>query len=126
MAGKYSGARMGGGQHIFSVGHIPRVSGYRKAKPHKSQREKLRALSLYAAEHGLFLKVGPLLYRMGDPAGFFRAVGEVASEDSGGFALRFIHQMYARLGRKRHFVREGYERWPMWVSVAQKAAIFKK
>ena len=127
MAGKYSGASMGGGQHIFSVGHIPRVGAYREAKPPKSPREKLRALSLYAAEHGLFLKVGPLLYRMGDPAGFFKRLGEVASdEENGGFAIIVIHQKYADLRRRQIAVREGYERRPMWVSVAQKAAIFKK
>ena len=125
MMGKYSNPGMGGGQNIFSVGRIPTVSGYRKAKPRKSQRAKLRALSLYAAEHGLFLRVGPLLYKMDNPAGFFKRLGEVASDEKNGvFARIFIHQRYMGLARTRHFVREGYERKPLWVSVKQKAALF--
>ena len=125
--GKYSSSGMGGAQNIFSVGHIPTVSGYKAARPPKSQKSKLRALSLYTAEHGLFLRVGPLLYKMDDVAGFFKRLGEVASdEESGGFARKFIHERYISLTRQRHYVRKGYPRRPMWVSVAQKAALFGK
>jgi hypothetical protein len=124
--GKYSNPGMGGAQNIFSVGHIPTVSGYKAARSPKSQKSKLRALNLCAAEHGLFLKVGPLLYKMDDAVGFFKRLDEVASEESGGFARKFIHQMYTNLGQQRHYVRKGYPRRPMWVSVAQKAALFGK
>jgi len=61
---------------------------------------------------------------MDDSVGFFKRLEEVASEEGGGFARRFIHQMYADLGRQRHFVRKGYPRRPMWVSVKQKAVLF--
>ena len=124
--GKYSSSGMGGAQNIFSVGHIPTVSGYKAARSPKSQKSKLRALNLCAAEHGLFLKVGPLLYRMDDAVGFFKRLEEVASEESGGFARKFIHQMYADLARQRHYMRKGYPRRPMRVTVAQKAALFGK
>jgi len=123
--GKFSASGMGGAQNMFSVGRIPTVSGYKAARAPKSQKSKLRALNLCAVEHGLFLRVGPLLYKMDDSVGFFKRLDEVASvEESGGFARRFIHQMYADLGRQRHFVRKGYPRRPMWVSVKQKAVLF--
>ena len=123
--GRNSGAGMGAAQGIFSVGHIP-MGGGRKRYPVKSQRAKLRALALYAAEHGLFLKVGPLYYKMDNPAGFFKRLGEVASDEkTGGFAIRFIHQKYAGLRRTQIAVRDGHDRRQMWVSVAQKSALFK-
>ena len=110
---------------MFSVGRIPTVSGYRPARSPKSQKSKLRALNLCAAEHGFFLRVGPLLYKMDDSVGFFKRLDEVASvEESGAFARRFIHQMYADLARQRHYMRKGYPRRPMWVSVKQKAVLF--
>ena len=123
--GKNSGAGMGAAQGIFSVGHIP-MGGGRERYPDKSHQAKLRALALYAAEHGLFLKVGPLLYKMDDAAGFFKRLGEVASEESGGFARKFIHERYISLAQTRHYVRKGYPRKPMWVSVKQKAVLFGK
>ena len=125
--GKFSNSGMGPGQNMFSVGHIPKVSGYKRRKPLKSQRSKLRALKLYAAEHGLFLKVGPLLYKMDNPAGFFNRLDAAASEqETGGFARKFIHQMHASLGRERLFVKKGFARKPLWVSVKQKEAIFRR
>ena len=59
-------------------------------------------------------------------AGFFKRLGEVASEESGGFARKFIHERYISLAQTRHYVRKGYPRKPMWVSVKQKAALFGK
>ena len=124
--GKFSNSGMGPGQNMFSVGHIPKVSGYKRAQPLKSQKSKLRALKLYAAEYGLFLKVGPLLYRADNPAEFFRRLDAAASEqETGGFARKILHQMYGSLGRERHFVKKGFARRPLWVSVKQKAAIFR-
>ena len=122
--GKYSNSGMGSAQNMFSVGHLPRVSGYGRKRPPKSQKAKLRALNLCAAEHGLFLKVGPLLYQMDDSIGFFKRLDEAASEESGGFARRFIHQMFKKLVQQRHYVEKGHPRRPMWVSVKQKAALF--
>lgn len=123
--GRNSGAGMGAAQGILSVGHIP-MGGGRKRYPAKRHQAKLRALSLYAAEHGLFLKVGPLLYEMDDAAGFFKRLGEVASDEKNGvFAMKFIHQKYADLRRRQIAVRDGHERRQMWVSVSQKSALFK-
>ena len=123
MVGRYSNSGMGAAQNIFSVGHIPSTTGYKKSP--KSQKSKLRALSLYAVEHGLFLRVGPLLYKTDDSVGFFKRLDEVASvEETGAFARRFIHQMYQKMLKQRHYVEKGYPRRPMWVSVKQKAALF--
>ncbi len=125
--GKFSNSGMGPGQNMFSVGHIPKVSGYKRAQPPKSQQSKLRALKLYAAEHGLFLKVGPLLYKTDNPAEFFRRLDAAASEqETGGFARKILHQMYAGMvGRGRLQVKKGSARRPLWVSAKQKAAIFR-
>ena len=125
--GKFSNSGMGPGQNMFSVGHIPKVSGYKRAQPLKSQKSKLRALKLYAAEHGLFLKVGPLRYKMDNPAEFFRRLDAAASEqESGGFARKILHQMYAGMvGRGRLQAKKGSARRPLWVSAKQKAAIFR-
>ena len=107
----------------MAVGKIPRVSGCLQRKPLKSQKLKMRALRLCAAEHGLFLKVGPLLYEMGDAAGVLKRLDAAAAEqETGGFARRLIHQMHSNLRRQSHFVEKGHERNPMWVSVKQKAA----
>ena len=110
---------------MFSVGRIPKVSGHLQRKPPKSQNLKMRALRLCAAEHGLFLKVGPLLYEMGDAAGFLKRLDAAAAEqETGGFARRLIHQMYGDLKQQSYFVENGHARRPMWVSVKQKAAAF--
>ena len=120
--GKYSNSGMGAAQRIFNVGHIPSV--HARKRPPKSQKAKLRALNLCAAEHGLFLKVGPLLYQMDDSIGFFKRLDEAASEESGGVARRVIHQMFKKLVQQRHYVEKGHPRRPMWVSVKQKAVLF--
>ena len=72
--GKYSNPGMGPGQAIFNVGRIPPVSGSRLGQ-RRSEKTKLRALRMYAAKHGMFLKVGnlkngePLLYPIKDIVG---------------------------------------------------------
>ena len=121
MMGKYSSQGMGTAQKIISVGHVPSI---RKKLP-RSQKAKIRALKLYAVEHGLFLKVGPLLYPMGDSLGFLNRLDEVAAEkETGGVARRFIHEMYNKIPQQNHYVRLGRPRREMWVSVKQKAALF--
>ena len=127
--GRYSGSGMGAAQSILSVGNMPRVSGHKERKPRRSRKSRVRMIRVYAAQHGLFLRVGKLkngeflLYPIKDVVGFFKMLEEAAEENT--FARLIIRRMYGHIGRQQHFMGKGRARSPLWISTEQKKLLVR-